>query len=141
MKIKLIESNFDRETGVSYAKIQTDYGVFAGSAKLHEEDKEHVSSFAGCHYAETRAIIAYMKHRVKLLNERIKSLENCKKVLENRKEYDHNSVENRTIRKQIYLLKKQKAEWIQRISSLSEKLYQMMMQRDKVVIKLKGDGK
>ena len=105
MKIKLIESNFDRETGISYAKIQTDYGVFAGSAKLHEEDKEHVSSFAGCHYAETRAIIAYMKHRVKLLNERIESLENCKKVLENRKEYDHNSVENRTIRKQIYLLK------------------------------------
>ena len=141
MKIKLIESNFDRETGVSYAKIQTDYGVFVGSAKLHEEDKEYVSSFAGCHYAETRAIIAYMKHRVKLLNERIESLENCKKVLENRKEYDHNSVENRTIRKQIYLLKKQKAEWIQRISSLSEKLYQMMMQRDKVVIKLKGDEK
>ena len=87
MKIKLIESNFDRETGVSYAKIQTDYGVFAGSAKLHEEDKEHVSSFAGCHYAETRAIIAYMKHRVKLLNERIESLDKMQGTY--RKLYNH----------------------------------------------------
>ena len=43
MRIKLIDSAFDKNTGVSYAKIQTDCGVFQAFSELHEEDK-HISN-------------------------------------------------------------------------------------------------
>ncbi|MGN0992828.1 MAG: hypothetical protein ACI4PE_02780 [Bacilli bacterium] len=143
MKIKLVQSNYDKETGISIATINTDYGIFSGSAKLHQEDKHIESSFAGCCYAETRAILKYMKYRLKLVNEQIKALENCKKVLENKKTYNHNSTENRTIRKQIYILNKQKLEWKKKINSLSNRLLENMNQRDKFIqaLKKKGENK
>ena len=57
MKIKLLSSNYDEETGISVASIQTDYGIFTGTSKLHEEDKHISSHYAGCQYAETKAIL------------------------------------------------------------------------------------
>ena len=119
MKIKLLNSNYDEETGISTASIQTDYGIFTSTSKLHEEDKDIVSTYAGCQYAETKAILKYMKYRTKLIKQQIKGLEDCQKALMNLKDYNHNSVENRTIRKQIYLLKRQKKDFENRISSLT----------------------
>ena len=105
MKIRMIYSNFDEETGISTVTINTDYGQFTATSKLHEEDRQISSHFAGCKYAEMKAIIMYMRKRIEVINYEITGLENCKKVLEGKKEYNHNSIENRTIRKQIYLLK------------------------------------
>lgn len=140
MKIKLLNSNYDEKTGISNVTILTDYGNFSGTSKLHEEDREISSSFAGCQYAEMKAIIKYMKYRIKLINERIESLENCKKVLTNKKDYNHNSSENRTIRKQIYLLQKQKQDFKNRIISLHNRMLQNMEQREKVITKIKNKG-
>lgn len=140
MKIKLLNSNYDEKTGISNVTILTDYGNFSGTSKLHEEDREISSSFAGCQYAEMKAIIKYMKYRIKLINERIEGLENCKKVLINKKDYNHNSSENRTIRKQIYLLKKQKQDFKDRIISLHNRMLQNMEQREKVITKIKNKG-
>ena len=61
MKIKLIDSWYDEESGNSYAKIRTDYGEFEGWSTLHEEDADLASKYAGCQYAETRAVLKYMK--------------------------------------------------------------------------------
>lgn len=140
MRIKLINSNYDEETGISTAVINTDYGQFEGTSKLHEEDKHISSTFAGCQYAETRAIEKYMKYRIKLITEQITSLENCKKVLMNKKDYEHNSVENRTIRKQIYLLNKQKTDWKERLSSLHFKLLDSMEKREQLINKMQKKG-
>lgn len=140
MKIKLLNSNYDETTGISNVTILTDYGNFSGTSKLHEEDREISSSFAGCQYAEMKAIIKYMKYRIKLINERIESLENCKKVLMNKKDYNHNSSENRTIRKQIYLLKKQKQDFKDRIISLHNRMIKNMEQREKIITKIKNKG-
>lgn len=136
MKIKLIDSYFDEENGISYARINTDYGEFEGWSQLHEEDKSISSTFAGCQYAETKAILKYMKYRIKLINERIKALEDCQKALMYRKNYEHNSVENRTIRKQIYLLKKQRTDWKERRNSLTFKLIESMTKREELINKM-----
>lgn len=142
MRIKLIKSEYDKETGISTATISTDYGIFTGTSKLHEEDKHLESNFAGCHYAEMRAIIKYMKHRLKLLNEHIKALEDYKKVVEGKKDYEHNSSENRSLRKRIYILKKQKEQWISKINSLNNKILDSMNQREKFIKSLeKGEKK
>lgn len=142
MRIKLIDSAFDKNTGVSYAKIQTDCGVFQAFSELHEEDKHISSSFAGCQYAEIKATIKYMKYKIKLLKERIKALENCKKALENKKNYNHNSEENRTIRKQIYILKKDLSKWEQKTKSLHQHMISLMERREKIIKRMqKGDEK
>ena len=58
----------------------------------------------------------------------------------NKKDYNHNSSENRTIRKQIYLLKKQKQDFKDRITSLHNRMLQNMEQREKVITKIKNKG-
>lgn len=143
MKIKLLNSNYDKDTGISKVTILTEYGKFSAKSKLHEEDKEISSSFAGCQYAEIKAIIKYIKYKIKLINQQIKGLENCTKVLMGRKEYNHNSVENRTIRKQIYLLKKQKKNLADKVLSLEDKMIRTMEQREKIIKKIlnKGENK
>lgn len=140
MKIKMIKSNFDEMTGISEVTIATDIGEFSGTSKLHDEDRNISSSFAGCQYAEMKAIIKYMKYRVKIINERIKGLDNCRKTLENKKNYNHNSDENRTIRKQIYILNKQKQELKNKIFSLHDRMMRNMEQREKIINKIKNKG-
>lgn len=141
MKIKLIESYYNKETGISYAKINTDYGEFEGYATLHEEDKEIESRFAGCQYAETRAVLKYMKNRIKILAYQIKALKNCQKQMEGRAAYNPQSVEGRALRKQIYMLQADRADWQSKYKSLQEKLYFAMDNRQKVVEKMVADSK
>lgn len=140
MKIKLLNSNYDENTGISNVTILTEYGQFSGTSKLHEEDRYISSSFAGCQYAEMKAIIKYMKYKVKIINERIKGLDNCRKALENKKNYNYNSDENRTIRKQIYILNKQKQELKNKIFSLHDRMMRNMEQREKIINKIKNKG-
>lgn len=130
--IKLISAKFDEETGISTASINTDYGIFTGMSKLHEEDRRISSKFAGCQYAEMRAVIKYMKKRIEVVTNQINGLENYQKILKGKAAYDHNSMETRALRKHIYILKKEKADWQSRINSLSQKLYTQMMTRDQI---------
>lgn len=141
MKIKLIDSWYNEEDGISYAKINTDYGEFEGYATLYEEDKEIASRFAGCQYAETRAVLKYMKHRIKILAYQIKALINCQKQMERRAAYNPQSVEGRALRKQIYILQAERKDWQSRYNSLHEKLYFAMDNRQKIVGKMIADNK
>lgn len=140
MKIKLIDSYYNAENGVSYAKINTDYGEFEGYAILHDEDKEIASRYAGCQYAETRAVLKYMKNRIKILAYQIKALINCQKQMERRASYNPNSVESRALRKQIYILQAERKDWQSKYNSLHEKLYFAMDNRQKVVEKMIADN-
>ena len=136
MKNKLIYSNFDEQTGISVARINTDLGEFEGTSKLHEEDRNITSNYAGCQYAETRATLKYIKKRIQILNYQLKGLENYQKQLMNRKSYKHEDYASRALRKQIYLVKRDKYNWQSRYDSLSTKLYNAMMHRDKIVEKM-----
>lgn len=141
MKIKLIESWYSAEEGKSFAKIRTDYGEFEGWAKLHEEDKDIASRYAGCQYAETRAVLKYMKHRIKILACQITALINCQKQMERRAAYNPQSVEGRALRKQIYILQAERKDWQSKYNSLHEKLYFAMDNRQKIVGKMIADNK
>lgn len=136
MKIKLIYSNFDENTGISTAIIQTNLGQFTGTSKLHEEDRVISSNFAGCRYAEIRAIIKYIKKRIENINYEIKGLQDCKKIIESLKDYNPHSVENRKIRRRIFELEKDKTKLKEQINGLNLKLLDLMNQRDKVLSSL-----
>ena len=143
MKIKMIKSNFDEITGISEVTIATDIGEFSGTSKLHDEDRNISSSFAGCQYAETRAVIKYMKRKIHDLDMQIKGLTDFQSSLKCRKDYNHTSIENFKARRCIYELNKQKEIWKKRMNSLYERMLRNMEQREKVIEKIinKGDKK
>lgn len=139
MRIKLIESYYDENDGLSYAKINTDYGEFEGWAQLHEEDNDIASRYAGCQYAEQRAVLKYMKHRIKILAWQIQALNNCQNQVEGRALYNRNSVESRALRKQIFILKNEKKDWQSKYDSLQEKLLKDMNDRKSIIEKFKKE--
>lgn len=143
MKIKMIKSNFDEITGISEVTIATDIGEFSGTSKLHDEDRNISSSFAGCQYAETRAVIKYMKRKMHDLDMQIKGLTDFQSSLKCRKDYNHISIENSKARRRIYELNKQKEIWKKRMNSLYGRMLRNMEQREKVIEKIinKGDKK
>lgn len=143
MKIKMIKSNFDEITGISEVTIATDIGEFSGTSKLHDEDRNISSSFAGCQYAEMRAVIKYMKRKMHDLDMQIKGLTDFQSSLKCRKDYNHISIENFKARRRIYELNKQKEIWEKRMNSLYERMLRNMEQREKVIEKIinKGDKK
>lgn len=143
MKIKMIKSNFDEITGISEVTIATDIGEFSGTSKLHDEDRNISSSFAGCQYAEMRAVIKYMKRKIHDLDMQIKGLTDFQSSLKCRKDYNHICVENSKARRRIYELNKQKEIWEKRMNSLYERMLRNMEQREKVIEKIinKGDKK
>lgn len=123
MKYKLKYSNFNKENGLSSIIISTNLGNFEGKCQLHEEDKDIQSEFFGCNIAEARAIIKYLKEKIKLLKSNIKTIKVIISNLENSKEYNKNSIEARTLRKQYFIcndkLKKEK----ENIENLKQKIY------------------
>lgn len=60
--MKFISGSYDHNTGISTVVIQHLGVKFTGRAYLHPDDKENVSSYAGCEYAETRAKIKALKY-------------------------------------------------------------------------------
>lgn len=131
--MKLIYSNYDKETGISTATISTPLGRFTATSKLHEEDKDIESNFTGCKYAEARAIAKYGKERIRIQKIKVKTLEDTIKTIENIKNYDKNSLEARMLRKQYFIAQSVLIDWIARVSSLEDKLYSEMQNRKTII--------
>lgn len=107
MKYKLIDSSFNEKNGVSYVKIKTKLGIFEGIAKRHPKDMDIQSNFFGCKLAELRAIKkCFLKNKKEIKNKQL-FLENLISNLQLLKNYNHNSVETRFIRKQYFILQKE----------------------------------
>ena len=60
--MKFISGSYDFNTGISTVVVQHLGVKFTGKAYLHPDDKENVSSYAGCEYAEIRATIKALKY-------------------------------------------------------------------------------
>ena len=72
--IQTKSTDYNEKTGISTAWIVTDLGDFFGKAKLSPEDKDIASNFAGCKYAEMRAILKYSKLKIKILKAQLEPL-------------------------------------------------------------------
>lgn len=68
--MKFISSTYDPETGTSTVVMQHLGEKFKGEAKIHPEEVDKKSEFAGCSYAETRATIKGLKYERKLAKEK-----------------------------------------------------------------------
>ena len=132
MKIQIatISSNYDETTGISKTVILTDLGSFEGFAKLHPDDKNNASRFAGCRYAEERALIKYAKMKIKVINNQLEVLKNISNELRNKKFYKENNG-TKLLEKNIYILEDDKEYFKNVIKSLSQKIVDDIAERDK----------
>lgn len=132
MKIQIatISSNYDETTGISKTVILTDLGSFEGIAKLHPDDKKNASRFAGCRYAEERALIKYAKMKIKVINNQLEVLKNISNELRNKKFYKENNG-TKLLEKNIYILEDDKEYFKNVIKSLSQKIVNDIADRDK----------
>lgn len=66
----LIDAVYGEATGVSFATIKYRGNEYTAFTKLHEEDKDKASKYAGCRFAEQKAQIKALK--AELRNEKAK---------------------------------------------------------------------
>ena len=57
----LISSYFNEETGKSIVEVKHKKRIYYGTARLHPEDVDKASKYAGCRFAEIRAEIQALK--------------------------------------------------------------------------------
>lgn len=122
MKTKLLFSHYEPDSGISIVGMRNKYGYFEASACLHPEDIPYASSFFGCQVAEAKCMIKTHEERIRLINIKIKTLENFEKSLKNLKDYNPYSIECRKLRKQIYILKKEKDEILHTIQKIKQNI-------------------
>lgn len=101
---KLKETFYNEETGMSYAELHTELGVFFGTAQLAEEDKNTASKFFGCWLAEMSANYQYFREKRKRIKAQIAVLDEL--YNKNYKKMDHN--EAHIIAKKLLELEKEK---------------------------------
>ena len=128
--MKTIYSEYNKETGISKVIIGTECGHFTGISRLHPEDKDIESNFAGCHYAEMRALIKYMKRKAANLQNQIDILKNTIKMLSCEKDI-------KRVQKEIYLLEDRKYQFKEYQKQLKEKIKEEINKREKIARKEK----
>lgn len=122
IRINTIASDYNEDTGISYVKIATDIGEFEGTAKLHPEDAEIASHFAGCRYAEMRAGIKYMKAKARIAKYTLNYLNNLYKNLKQMNSFNENYKGAKLLEKEIYLLEDEVETFKINAKTLQERL-------------------
>ena len=135
--IKFLESNYDKESGISMVKIATECGFFYGYAFLNPEDKEYESEFLGCEVAEMRAISDYYKRKEHFLKTRLLALYDIARDIRNNPQYDSEHFEYQLIQKRIKQNEEQKVIYKEYIKDIKEAIEFKLEARVQLVDKLK----
>lgn len=138
MKNKLLMSNYNPETKVSQAVIKNKEGIFLGVAYCHPDDTP--STMAGCRYAEARAHLKCVEAKMDKINMQIKGLKDLENIYKDKKSCSLDSPEARTLRKQIYILEKDKSELKIKHENMKKALRKAMDDRDNLLVKMNKKG-
>lgn len=126
--LKLIKSNYDEESGISYVELNTDLGKFYGYAFLNkEEDADIASAYFGCELAEMDATLQYYNHKRFLLAQGLEALYRFRVDLKRNPQYNSESFEFELLEKRI----KQK--------ETQKHLYDVMIKNLKKAIKVRPE--
>ncbi len=131
--IKILKAEY--KDGFSNVTLNTDCGIFYGTALLHEEDKNIASSFLGCEIAEYRATILYFKEKIKRINIEILTLENLRQDFI--RKYRENYHECELLEKRLKEKKNLKEEYKNNIKSLNKLIKNKVENRITIINKIK----
>ena len=123
--MKFIDS-YILNDGTSVVVIEHKGELFTGNAKLHPEDKDKMSEFTGCRYAEIRATIKALKHERNVLKA---EAEDCRKMIKacsQDKRWDPKSPTAKVAYRQLNIR-------IKKVNKLTEEINQLMFGLEKSI--------
>lgn len=133
IQIKTIASDYNEDTGLSKVTLATDLGEFTGYSKLHPEDKEIASHYAGCRYAEMRAGIKYMKAKARIVKYQLEPLNRIYKSLIQMNSFDNDNKGAKMLEKEIYLLEDELETFNTNAKTLQERLDKAIEARPSII--------
>lgn len=133
-KTKLVYSNYDPESGISIARIQTPHGTFKGKARVHPLEADIASSYAGCKYAEIRAYIKYYKFLAKLKQSSIEEITKIYNKLNQCKTIPDKATN--WAEEQLNTLKKEKTDYLKIAKEYQEDMKDLINQRSEILKKI-----
>lgn len=133
MVYQLIESVFDEKTGKSYITIKYKNKFYTGFAKLHPDDADKASRFAGCRFAEERACIKALKDELK---QKRHDCDECRKfvrAIKNYNAFDSESATAKVILRQLNCRIKEVNKLIDEINQRESDLQAHIQRQDLIV--------
>ena len=134
--MKFEDSLYLESTGLSFAYIRHLNNAFIGKAKLHPDDKDKASKFAGCEYAEIRATIKALKYEKSIKKANYKNLENFVKACGTYKNFDKESKTAKAVYRQLNRKKREIEKIDENIKLLQDELRKKIKLRDEMYDKL-----
>lgn len=131
--MKFIESHYNEETGFSTVIMQHLGKKFVGQAKIHPDDKENQSKYAGCEYAEIRAMIKALKYERQLAKKKSDEALDFVKSCEGYAKFDPESDTAKVIYRQLNRRIKRVNDLADKINSLMKELDQKINRRNIVI--------
>ena len=124
--MKFIKSCYDPDTGLSFVIMQHLGKKFVGEARLHPEDNENASRYAGCEYAEIRAAIKALKYERKIAkNKADQALDFYKSCIG----YANFDPESNTAK----VIKRQLNQRIKKVNDITDNINELMEELDKKI--------
>lgn len=81
MKNKILESSYDKDTGVSTVTIESKWGTFTRSVVAQDEDKDIANRWDGCRFAHYLCTADMLKAKGKAFVERANGMNHAANVL------------------------------------------------------------
>ena len=134
--MKFISSFYDNESGESTVILQHLGKKFVGHSKIHPDEFDKRSEFAGCSYADMRASIQGLKYERRLLKEEVNTIDKFIKACECYNNFDPES----PTAKVLYRQRNQKNKRIEKINEhiawIERILKDRIINRDKFLKKV-----
>ena len=83
MTDQMVRADYDAETGISTVTLNTKYGVFTETAKLHEEDKDIANRWDGIYFAYMKCLIAKLRGKARMYERRAEGVKYASDVMRN----------------------------------------------------------
>lgn len=124
--MKFINSSY--ENGISTVIMEHKGEYFTGIAKLHPDDIDKASEFAGGDLAESRAVIKALKYERKLL---LQEAETCRKFVracKQQKNWDNDSSTAKSIYHQLNIK-------IKKVNEITDEINKMLSSNEKTIMR------
>lgn len=129
----LINSYFTERTGTSSCTVQRKGKIYTGFAKLHPDDAEKVSRFAGCELAEIRAEIKALKAELKQEREKCEEVRKFVIACTQYAKWDKEDPSAKVVYRQLNRRIKKVNQLVDMINERELKIMRLIGQRDAVI--------
>lgn len=138
--MKFISSSFDPKTGISTVVMQHLGEKFEGIAKVHPDERDHMSELGGCYIAEIRATIKALKYERNLLKQEAEAARYFVKTCEDYSKFNKDDDTAKCMYRQLNRRIKKVNDIADTINNCYKELYWATKARSKT-LRLLGDIK